>query len=282
MTASFAVTAFNEMSPGRQNGRKLIDCLDDACHHEAIDEVVVVDDGSDDFEELGKWLARYSVEWGFPIRFFHSEENQGVFGNKLEAIACTTSDWTITCDSDNVMDTGYINQIIGMDKQPNTWYLPSFARPEFDYRSLIGEYDLAGVARILEEPMLQCACNTGNQIVHRESFMEVFGKYRGRRADLMMPNWLNLSAEQRPMKHWRLVFDALDSFIFNLTWLLAGNRLHIVKGLEYEHYWSGGVESNYARSPVEKDDLGAVLFEELKAKVRDAGAHERVKRGDYS
>ena len=282
MTTSFAVTAFQEMSPGRQNGRKLADCLDDACHHGAIDEVVVVDDGSGDFEELRSWLAKHSLEWDFPIRLFHSDENQGVFGNKLEAIACSTSDWVITCDSDNVMDTGYINQVIAMFEQPDTWYLPSFARPQFDYRSLVGEYDLTSIGEMLRKPMAECAMNTGNQIVHRKSFVKVFEKYRGRRFDLMMPNRLDVPETERADHYWRLVWGACDSFIYNMEWLLAGNRIQIVPGLEYDHHYSSGPDSNYVRAPKEKETLNRLLVAELIAKSRDAGAHERVKRGDCS
>ena len=280
------------MSEGRLHGQRILDCIRAALDHPAIDEVVIVDDGSDDFEQLDKHLLR---NCGGNLRLIRNKENLGVFGNKIVAVAQCSGDWVITCDSDNVQDKAYIDRVVQLiagyeervkmtvpthflvnvfclPAEPSTWLCPSFAKTHFDYRELIGLYDLAGLARILREPMFQCECNTGNQTVHRESFMRVFEKYRGQRADLLYPNWLNLTPEQRPVKYWRLVFDALDSFILNMTWLLAGNRVHIVEGLEYEHYWSGGDESNYARSPKEKDDLGAILFKELEAKCLAAQA----------
>ena len=260
MSVSFAVTAFREST--RDDGERLLRCLEPARAHPGIHEVVVVDDGSDDYGWLSGLLGS-----ALKVAIYHNPENQGVFGNKIEAVARSTGDWVITCDSDNLMRADFIDKILSLDKLPHTWYCPSFARPKFDYRRLIGDYDLAGLERILDEPMFQCACNTGNQTVHRKCFMDTFQKYRGRRADLMMPNWLNIPEAERSTHHWRLVFDALDSFILNWTWLQDEGRLHIVDGLEYDHYWSGGDDSNYARSPQEKDDLGAALFKELKAWV---------------
>ncbi|KKL95894.1 hypothetical protein LCGC14_1850040, partial [marine sediment metagenome] len=178
-----------------------------------------------------------------------------------------TNDWVITCDSDNVMGADFIDWIVRtLNKTPSTWYCPSFAKPDFDYRPMAGDYDLASIGQILDQPMAQCACNTGNQTVHQGSFMEVFGSYRDKRADLMMPNRLNIPEAERSTRHWRLVFDALDSFIFNLTWLEAGGRLCIGEGLEYQHYRTSEAESNYARSPAEKNKLGEILFKELEAK----------------
>lgn len=256
---SFAVTAYQEMAPVRRQGGRLLEAIAAAQQHDSVAEIVVVDDGSTDFDELEAFLN------GQPkVHLYHQPENQGVFGNKLEAVARATCDWVITCDSDNRMAAEFIDQIVAIDKRPECWYCPSFARPDFDYRHLAGDYDLGGIGAIIDRPRFDCMMNTGNQTVHRESFMEVFGPYRGKRADLMNPNYLGLLPAQRPMKYWRLVFDALDSFIYNMTWLSAGGKLHIVSGLEYDHYRTSGLESNYARSPQEKDDLGVILFKELK------------------
>ena len=264
---SFAVTAYQEMTPVRRGGNRLLEAIAAAQQHDSVAEIVIVDDGSDDFDELEAFLN------GQPkVHLYHQPENQGVFGNKLEAVARATCDWVVTCDSDNRMSAEFIDTINRIDKQPECWYCPSFPRPDFDYRHLVGDHDLAAFAGMSHLPRLDCLGNTGNQTVHRESFMEVFGQYRGQRADLMMPNWLDLGPEQRPMKKWRLVFDALDSFIFNLQWLLAGNRLYVMPGLENEHKRTAGAVSNYARSPDEKEDLSRKLMEVL----REQGAIERT------
>ena len=256
---SFAVTAYNEMSAAQLHGQRLLDCIRPAQNHPAISEIVVVDDGSEDFEQLADLLRREPK-----VTFHHNPVNRGVFGNKIEAIARAAGPWVITCDSDNLMKADFIDKILAMPLEPHTWYCPSFARTHFDYRSLIGKYDLSTIGQILDRPMGACCLNTGNQIVCRETFMGVFGKYRGQRADLMMPNWLNIPESEREKRYWRLVFDACDSFILNMEWLTAGNRMHVVEGLEYDHYYGEGEESNYARAPKQKTVLNDKLMQELR------------------
>lgn len=256
---SFAVTAFNEMSPGRLNGCRLMACIGPAEQHPQIDEIVVVDDGSNDFPQLA------SVLCGHPkVRLFQNVPNRGVFGNKIEAVARCRGEWVITCDSDNVMSPAFLDRVIREATDWHTWYCPSFARPNFDYRHLVGLYTANNIGPMLDKPLAACAVNTGNQTVHRQTFMEVFEQYRGNRADLMLPNWLGLPEEEREKHYWRLVFDANDSCILNMLWLQAGKTLAILEGLEYEHYYASGPEGNYTRSPIEKEKLGVILLDELR------------------
>lgn len=254
---SFAVTAYNEMSDGHLHGGRLLSCIQAAQNHDAIDEIVIVDDASQDAIGLAEFLHREPK-----VELYCNEENRGVFGNKLEAIASCKNDWVITCDSDNAMDLGFLDWVISEAKDSQTWFCPSFAKPQFDYRGLVGEYSLENLGDIIDKPMFGCCFNTGNQTVNREEFMRVFGRYRGKRADLLMPNYLNASCPES--LHSRLVFDANDSFIFNMEWLLAGNRLRICEGLEYDHYYTSGPDSNYARAPKEKGLLNAALMERLR------------------
>ena len=256
---TLAVTAFRELSAKRKHGEQILRCIQPAQQHPLVGEIVVVDDGSGDGADLANLLAGQAK-----VSFYRNAKNRGVFGNKLEAIARCRGGWVVTCDSDNFMDTTFLNRILAIDKDADTWYCPSFARPEFDYRALVGAYDLESIRNIIDRPLFQCAINTGNQTVHHETFMEVFGKYRDRRADLMMPNWLGTPDAERDQKHWRLVFDALDSFILNLTWLQAGKSIHIMPDLEYDHYCSGDDAGNYVRSPPEKEQLGLRLLEVLR------------------
>ena len=247
---SFAVTAYNEMTKERKYGANLLRCIRAAQEHDQIGQIVIVDDGSADYDHLVDLLADEPK-----VHLYHNHENQGVFSNKLEAIASCPEGWVITCDSDNCMNKKFIDLLANRPKNPSTWYCPSFASPKFDYRPFIGSYDLKEIGKIIHDPMFDCLINTGNQTVYRRTFMRVFGKYRGLRADLMMPNYLGTPRSARGDMYWRLVFDANDSFIFNLEWLLAGNRLNVARHLEYEHYWTLQDESNYIRAPREKKQL---------------------------
>jgi glycosyltransferase involved in cell wall biosynthesis len=248
---SFAVTAYEEMRAVRLSGQRLANSIDAALAHDAIDEVVIVDDGSSDFGRLENLIDAIDNP---KIHLYHNERNLGVFGNKLEAKARCTNEWVITCDSDNAMDSVFIDDVIAQDLRPDTWYCPTFARPDFDYRMLAGTHDLKGMCSLsAQHKIFGCAINTGNQTVHREGFMEVFGRFRGcPRFDLMLPNYLGLPEAERQKELWHTAYGANDSCLYNLLWLQMGNFLRFVPGLEYDHYRATGMESNYNRGPSEK------------------------------
>lgn len=258
---TFAVTAYQEMTPQRLHGQRLLRCLQAAIHHPHVSEIVVVDDCSNDYTGLEGKVAHLPK-----VHLYHNPVNYGVFGNKVEAVARATNDWVITCDSDNLMDAGFIDHVCSLlPLHCGTWYQPSFARPDFDYRKLTGLWSLASVYELLAKPLADCCLNTGNQVVHRPRFLEVLGRYRGQRFDLMMPNWLDVPPEQRQTEHWRQVYNAADSFILNMEWLCAdnGHRFFVVPGLEYDHYRATTNEGNYVRAPKEKVRLAEYLHGEL-------------------
>jgi len=259
---SFAVTAYNEMSDGGLQGGRILRSIMFAIGDPKIREIVIVDDASEDYRDLKRFLYPHTLVPGTKFKITTNKSNRGVFGNKLEAIAQCSEPWVITCDSDNRMSPDCLNVIRRLSKNANTWLCPSFAKPQFDYRGLVGEYSLENLGDIIDKPMFGCCFNTGNQTVNREEFMKVFGRYRGKRADLLMPNYLGHTCPESI--HSRLVFDANDSFIFNMEWLLAGNRLRICEGLEYDHYYTSGPDSNYARAPKEKGVLNDALMKRLR------------------
>jgi len=266
---SLAVTAFEEMSERRGYGQHLLDCITPGQQHPSISEIIVVDDCSYDYEELERLLGNQPK-----VQLYRNERNLGVFGNKLEAVARCVNDWVINCDSDNTKNAEHIDKVAEICKAPSAWYCPSFARPQFDYRKLVGEFDMRTIRAIRYSRIFPCFMNTGNQVVHRGKFMEVFGKYRGERADLMMTNWLGTPEKDRQTHYWRMVFDANDSLVFNLEWLKAGGKLCVVEGLEYDHRYATGDSGNYTRSPCEKAALGEILLKELDRYAAEAATRE--------
>lgn len=256
---SFAVTAYEETSPERQHGQCILSCIQPAIEHHSISEIVIVDDASKDQIKLTDLLFDKPK-----VQLYYQQHNQSVFGNKLEAIYQAKSEWVITCDSDNLMDSIYLsiaaNEI--NNASTDTWYCPSYAKPNFDYRDIIGTYTIQSIYNILNKPVSAYFINTGNQIVHRDSFLAIFERFRGRRFDLEMPNWLGDKIRHTEMH--RQAWNGVDSFVFNWQWLLAGNHLKIVSGLEYDHAVTRGL-GNFARAPKEKGLLSRQLIAQLKA-----------------
>lgn len=255
---TFAVTAYNEMTEPQLHGQRLLNCVRAAQAHEAISEIVVVDDGSPNFDRLEELLRDASK-----VKLFRNDSRMGVFTNKVEIIARSTGDWVITCDSDNVMGPEFIDQIVGTKRDERTWYCSSFGRPHFDYRKLVGTYDWKTIGSILDLRAADCAVNTGNQTVHRESFMRVFGRYRQvLRFDLLLPNYMDLPESERQENCWWLAYGACDSILFNLEWMQNGGQMAIVLGLEHLHHVHSHPEgSNFNRAPDEKGAISKKLIE---------------------
>jgi glycosyltransferase involved in cell wall biosynthesis len=227
MKYTFAVTAYQETSARRAHGQLIRRCLSAAQEHPRIAEIVVVDDCSDDTPQLEAILAEFSK-----VKLFRNPRRRRVFGNKLEAVFRSRGEWVINCDSDNYMDAAYIDLAIERAKCPGNWYCPTFARPHFDYRDLVGTYDICDIKEIAEHRAFSCFINTGNNIVNRKEFRYYFESYRGRALKDFMPDFLGIDGTGLTDACW----DGNDSRILNLIWLRrASGLLTAVRGLEYEH-----------------------------------------------
>lgn len=265
MNVTFAVLAYNEMKPIRLDGQRLLRSLSAARVHPGIAEVLIVDDGSSDYVPLQRFAQNNFPE----VKLYHNATNLGVFLNKIEIIAQSTGDWVITCDSDNFKDTAYIDKALSLPLDPDVWYCPGRAHAELDYSQFAGEYNLQTISKFdeggyVKRNLGRCCLNTGNQMVHRNTFMDVFGKYRGTQywLDFWRVYW-DVPHEERVSHDWRQVVDANDSFLLNALWLYAGKRLMVVPDLHYDHYMAKGDESNFNRSGWQKGPVGDVYAQEL-------------------
>jgi glycosyltransferase involved in cell wall biosynthesis len=251
------VTAYDE---SRRGGCQwIMECLKAAQDNPHVDEIIVVNDGTPDWAYLACELAPIQK-----LRFVQNPARLHVFGNKLESVWQATSDWCLMCDSDNIMDRNYYD--ILAEQQPwedDCWYCASKANPTFDYRKFIGTWDRQTILDIVarDASMYWCFVNTGNQFIHRKTFLDIFGKYRGKRFDLEQPDYFK--AENRQDEKWFLAYGAQDSFFFMKEWLVAGNRVKCVDGLEYDHRIKTGDRSNYERGPIEKCYLAPAYYLEL-------------------
>ena len=106
---SLAVTAFREMSEAQLFGRRLQRCIQSAQEHDAVSEIVIVDDGSDHFDKLEALLRDQAK-----VKLYRNQSRMGVFTNKVEAVLSATGEWIITCDSDNAASTRIIQNTGGI------------------------------------------------------------------------------------------------------------------------------------------------------------------------
>lgn len=252
MKITLAVTAYNEKQ--RALGEWVARCVSVAIDHPLVSDVVIVNDASDDIDFLCETFSGKSK-----VRIIQNQINLGVFGNKVQSVQESREPWVVMCDSDNFMGVDYFNRLMGICPWSiDHLYCPSFGRPKLNYTHLCGVYSMKGFVGLRGKRLFGCLFNTGNQFVHRQSFLDVFGGYRRDRFDLEQPNYF--AVEDREDKRWRIIHDAADSAWINTCWLKQGYSLRVVDGLHYVHNCT---PQSYCRAPQEKRALHPVYLCEM-------------------
>lgn len=181
-----------------------IQVIDDA----RITEIVIGDDGSDNstYEKIISFCKEYPK-----IKLFRNEQNVGMGENKKRVIEAASNDWCILFDSDNILESSYIDAYINQHRYPDVIAVPEFAVPQFDYRQfskwLISKNNIKycfGMAS-----MFECLLNTCNYVVNKSHYLQVY-----------QPN-----AEMK----------GTDTIWFNYLWLRSGRSFFVVPEMQYFH-----------------------------------------------
>jgi glycosyltransferase involved in cell wall biosynthesis len=252
-----AITTFKEIE--RSRGRWLRENIASILESPHVGDIVVVNDGTPDYWQLSGLLQQW---FGTRVMCRQNQENLGVFGNKLTSLEAARGDWCLIADSDNVFDVRFFERLMEcFPWDANVAYAASFGQVEFDYRPFIGDWTLANAFQIPPTPCGWCLRNCGNWFVNRQQFLAAFEGIPRSRFDMHQPDYFQ--APDRSEWHWRLVYDAMDSFYINKTWWLSGGTLRVVDGLEYIHRVDRNKPGNFDRSPDEKDLLSLIYQAEL-------------------
>jgi glycosyltransferase involved in cell wall biosynthesis len=200
-----------------------------------VSEIVIVDDCSK--PELFEVIQGYSSKYP-KIKLYRNTENLGCYRNKAEAISKAINEFVVIFDSDNTFTTDYVDALF---KEP-VWdrhriLAPEFARPHFDYRAFsLMTITKANVAEMMGVKRFDALINTMNYFVHRDEYLRVY--------DSGIEPWTADTAYQ------------------NFNWLKAGNGIHVLKGLQYDHLVHPG--SHYQ----EHNRKTGNFFNEVMAKMR--------------
>lgn len=151
------------------------ECLAWVLNDQRVSEIVIVDDCSTDGsdEVLEEWVAESNSP---KISFGRNERNVDCYENKYRAVLNCVSPWVILFDSDNHLETGYLNALFDLATwDPDTVYCPTFAKPHFDYRKFEGlEVDAHTVRPYLEDQTFLTALNTANYMVPRVRYIQAW------------------------------------------------------------------------------------------------------------
>lgn len=172
-----------------------------------VEEIVVVDDCSS--IELFNRL-KVAVEFCPKVKLYRNSINLGCYFNKRRAVELSSNPFVCLFDSDNTLTPEYLEKIYNERWVDDTIFAPDFARPIFDYQNFSDVIvTKENVSSYMGQRFFSTALNTCNFFVNREKYLEVF------------------DTSLEPV--------TCDSIYFNYCWLNAGNKIHILKGLQYEH-----------------------------------------------
>jgi len=181
-------------------------CFEKVLHDERVSEIIISDDCSTDgsYEKL---VEHYKGEP--KVNIYRNEERRKVHGNKRMSIFHATNEWCVLFDSDNIIDKNYLDTIYSFEWEGNVAYQPSFAKPNFDYRNLVGEFNKENTKNKLNLPLVECMLNTQNFFINRLMYLFCW--------------------QDSPE------INGADSIYFNYLWLNNDNKIKVVEGLEYDH-----------------------------------------------
>lgn len=181
-----------------------------------ISEIVIVDDHSDirifsNLQFMCKDLEK--------VKLYRNESNLGCYHNKRRAIELATREWVILFDSDNVLNTSYLDAVFlcnGADFHKNLILQPEWARPHFDFRNFAGSViSRDNVKGYMRQKHFSTMLNAMNFFVNREEYLRVF--------------------DTNKTEPW-----TADSIYFNYLWLKAGNKIYVTPGMQYDHLVHNG------------------------------------------
>lgn len=220
MNLSLAITTHNRAQMTIKSFEKVL-------NDSRITEVIIVDDASEtaQYQELRRLVKELNSN---KILVLRNEINLGMSMNKLRAISQCREPWVIIFDSDNVLDTNYLDAFdscifdVAINhpsiKPTSIIYCPSGALPKFDYGSLqglmINDRNVKDLFKGIYSTTLEWLLNTCNYIVHKKHYIETY-------------------EHNREMK-------ATDTIWHNYNHLKGGGSFYVVPDMTYQHLvWEG-------------------------------------------
>lgn len=199
MNFTLAITTYNRYELLKQSFAQVL-------NDPRIGEILILDDCSD--WAIYTWVNDLT-NLHDKIKVVRQAVNRGMSLNKAHAVAMAAHEWVILFDSDNSLSPAYLDAI-PEELFPDTIYMPSFARPEFNFQRYSGlMFDQVNVKTYIKDPMFDVMLNCCNYLVHKETYGKVY-KYN--------PD-----------------IDAADTVNMAKNWLAAGNSFYVVPGMEYTH-----------------------------------------------
>ena len=237
--------------PHYNNTKFMKDTLEHIRNDERISEIVICDDRSSDYNDLVNLINSYNNK---KIILKQNDINLGCYHNKLHTLAKCTNDWAILVDSDNIINTDYIDRLYEI----NEWndrlvYAPSWAKTFPNEPSVHLNYekfkntaiDIPFFLNNFSDNTFQCLINTCNYFVPVQNYSICMSK----------------------VSYERNIIDSLDSAVLFSDWLYDDGKVYIVPNMIYAHRCHPN--SNYVRSSARRHEpnVKRQIFAKLTQKI---------------
>jgi glycosyltransferase involved in cell wall biosynthesis len=198
---SLCLTSYRRLS-------MLLESFRDVLSDDRVSEIIITEDTADD----STWYFRAKQHFDVytKVKVFRNPKNLGCYKNKREAISKASNEFVIIFDSDNILTTEYIDRIFDEQWSRDTVLAPDFAKPHFDYTAFSGlTVSKENVKEMMKRKNFEAMINTMNYFVHRDEYLKVWVDHK---------------------EPW-----TADTAFQNYNWLKAGNKIKVVKGMQYDH-----------------------------------------------
>jgi glycosyltransferase involved in cell wall biosynthesis len=199
-----------------------------------VEAIVIVDDASDEhiYNKLKEECDKLSK-----VKLYRNLTNRDCYANKYVSISLSPTAYCIILDSDNQIDTLYLDKIFEQEWAEDMILAPDWAKPTFnytEYSNLIVSKD--NLKEYIDKPMFETCLNCMNYFVNKDAYCDV----------------------------WDATTDPVtsDSLFQNYNWLMSGKYIHIVHGLRYNHLVHN--QSHYINNVQRTGDFREILIEKIR------------------
>jgi glycosyltransferase involved in cell wall biosynthesis len=153
----------------------LIQSFEQVINDERIGEIIISDDCSDRpiYDSLLEIYGSHKK-----VKLHRNDVNIGMSLNKAKSVGLSTYDWCILLDSDNVIDSHYIDCLYELPEwEESTIYQPIFAYPNFnfnDYSGMTVDKNINKEILKSEPPMYMCFLNACNYFVNKKTYLSTY------------------------------------------------------------------------------------------------------------
>lgn len=188
--------------------------------HPAIEEIVIVDDGSDPSEFAALERVVGDLDKRGCVKIHRRPHNLGALRTKLECVERASCDWVLILDSDNTAFCHYLDRLAAQETlSPKTFYCSSWAFPYFPFYEMAGlSIDFGMAADLTASGILRRVyiINDGNYFVHRKAYVDSV------------------------LAIGDIASDVADVMVVNYHWLSHGGHLEVLPATSYYHRVHGG------------------------------------------